>query len=179
VRISARFSRMLRRVQDLQLPESLRGVWSSEAHCVLRCLLLDADPGRTRDRGRAARVVQEVCHTRGMCSSLYTTPAHSTYMQVTQSDAIEEQENSVDMVSRLGLCVVEEALVSRLLTLLPIQVLQALCKGLAPIGHIHGIRLGVRGLKLLHACCWSQKVPHQSSRQAQLRMILSVTPCMC
>jgi hypothetical protein len=91
-------------------------MWSPEAPCVLRCLRLDADPGRTRDRGRAAGVVEKVCHTRGMCNSLHAMLAHSMYMQVTQSDAIEEQENSVDMVSRLGSCVVEETLVSCLLT---------------------------------------------------------------
>jgi hypothetical protein len=128
-------------------------MWSPEAPCVLRRLLLDADPGRTRDRGRAAGVVQEVCHTCGMCSSLHAMLARSTCMQVTQSDAIEEQENSVDMVSRLGSCVGEEALAFYLLTSLPIQVLQASCKGLTPIDHITGIKLRVRGQRLLHACC--------------------------
>ncbi|KAG8218587.1 clathrin adaptor complex small chain-domain-containing protein [Butyriboletus roseoflavus] len=60
------------------------------------------DPGRTYHSWRNARVLEEICFTRG----LFAAPAHhlccSLSPQVTQSDSVEEQEGGDDIMGRLA-----------------------------------------------------------------------------
>lgn len=67
-----------------------------------RQLTRPIDPRRTHHSWRNARVLEEICPTRG----LFAAPAHdlcySLSPQVTQSDTVEDQEGSEDIMGRLA-----------------------------------------------------------------------------